>query len=150
MLPSNDHLVNRATVGEQRLMVFERALAQCLREFVGELFYTNAGVIIGYIHAQQEQNIDDIVASSAELSLRPGFLHYTHHANIVEEWATPPVVTLEMELQHTELTTYFRIEFDGKGIGITIEGIIFKEPVASIEDSFLRFQHVLDDCRLPA
>ncbi|TDT88890.1 MULTISPECIES: hypothetical protein [Azorhizobium] len=150
MLPSNDHVVNRATVGEQRLMVYERALAECLRHFLGELFYTNAGVIIGYIHGRQDQNIDDIVASSAELSLRPGLLHYTHHANIVEEWGAPPVVTLEMELQHIDLTAYFRIEFDGKGIGITIEGIVFNEPVASIEDSFLRFQHALDECRLPA
>ncbi len=33
MLPSNDHVVNRATVGEQRLMVYERALAECLRHF---------------------------------------------------------------------------------------------------------------------
>lgn len=132
------------------LMVYERALAECLRHFLSELFYTNAGVVIGYVHANQDSNLNDLIASSAELSLRPGLLRYGQNAAISSDWGQPPEVSLDMELAHPALKVYFRVEFDGKGMGVSIEGIVCAEPLGTDDENFLRFQDALADCRLPA
>ncbi|MGU3496902.1 hypothetical protein ACLBXM_22900 [Xanthobacteraceae bacterium A53D] len=132
-------------------MTYERALAECLRPFLSELFYTNAGVIIGYVHAHQDSNLDDLIASSAELSLRSGLLRYGHNASFSFDWGEPPVVSLDMELIHADMTVYFRIELDGKGVGVAVEGVVCTQPISdNAADNLARFQSVLDDCRLPA
>lgn len=150
MHQQNNRMINRATVGELGLMAYERALAECLKSFLSELFYTNAGVVIGYIQANQDNNIHDLMASSAELSLRPGLLRYGQNAVIASDWGAPPVVTIDMELTHPEMTVYFRITFEEKGIGVSIEGIVWTHPLGSDSENFKRFGEVLADSRLPA
>lgn len=150
MHQQNRRMINRATVGELGLLAYERALAECLRSFLSELFYTNAGVVIGYIQANQDNNIHDLMASSAELSLRPGLLRYGQNASISTDWGAPPVVTIDMELCHPEMTAYFRITFEEKGIGVSIEGIVWAQPLDNDGDNLQRFAKVLADARLPA
>ncbi|GGF47826.1 hypothetical protein GCM10007301_03900 [Azorhizobium oxalatiphilum] len=147
---ANNAFLNRDTVGELGMLVYERALAECLRPFLSELFYTNASVIIGYVHTHQDSNINDLIASSAELSLRPDLLRYGHNASISFDWGEPPVVSLDMEMVHPDLTVYFRIELDGKGIGVAVEGVVFSDQVADTDAALRRFQDVLQDSRLPA
>lgn len=150
MHQQSKRMINRATVGELGLMAYERALAECLKSFLSELFYTNAGVVIGYIQANQDNNIHDLMASSAELSLRPGLLRYGQNAVISSDWGAPPVVSIDMELTHPEMTVYFRITFEEKGIGVSIEGIVWTQTLGNDSDNLKRFAAVLADSRLPA
>ncbi len=150
MHQQNRRIVNRVTVGELGLMAYEKALAECLKSFLSELFYTNAGVVIGYIQANQDNNIHDLMASSAELSLRPGLLRYGQNATIASDWGAPPVVSIDMELTHPTLTVYFRITFEDKSVGVSIEGIVWAESLGDNAETFRRFTEVLADVRLPA
>lgn len=143
-------MINRATVGELGLMVYERALAECLKSFLSELFYTNAGVVIGYIQANQDNNIHDLMASCAELSLRPGLLRYGQNAAIASDWGSPPVVTMDMELAHPDMTVYFRVIFEEKGVGVAIEGIVASQPLGSDSENLRHFTEILADSRLAA
>lgn len=150
MHQQNKRMISRATVGELGIMAYERALAECLKSFLSELFYTNAGVVIGYIQANQDNNIHDLLASSAELSLRPGLLRYGQNAAISTDWGMPPVVTMDMELAHPDMTVYFRVIFEEKGVGVAIEGIVGSQPLGSDSENLKHFAEVLADSRLPA
>lgn len=127
---------------------FESLLAMALREFVTELSFTDAGLLIGYINAGQANNIEDIVASSAERSLKSGTLRYGRHAVTESDWGQPPTVSMDLEFHHPTLSVYFKLVFDATSVGVAIDGIDFRRPCHNHEDGIGLLRAALDDARI--
>jgi len=149
IIPHSGRLLLKNSVTESEFAVYERLLAHAIKRFISELCLTNAGTMIAYICADQHDNIDDIVASSAELFLRPGALHYAQHSEIDFEWGHAPLVTIEMKLCHPVMTTFFRIVFDDRFVGIDIFGALFREEIGSAMENARRFVRSLADALAP-
>lgn len=130
-------------------MAFERALASALRDVMTELFFTNAGLLMDYINAGKVGIIEDIIASSAERSLKPGLLRYGRHALTHSDWGEAPQVSLDLELHHTALQVYFKIIFEADAVGVEIDSIVFRDPFAGPEECMARFSAALSDVRIP-
>lgn len=128
---------------------FERALATALRSVLAELYFTEAGLLIGYINAGQANNIEDIVASSAERTLKPGVLRYGRHALTQSDWGRPPTVSMNLEFHHPTLSVYFKIVFDATSVGLAIDSIDFRAPFAGHAEGLALLGAALDDSRAP-
>lgn len=129
---------------------FESVLATALRGVVAELFFTEAGLLIGYINAGQTNNIEDIVASSAERTLKPGALRYGRHALTHSDWGRPPTVSMDLEFHHQTLAVYFKLVFDATSVGVAIDSIQFHVPYNSHEEGVTLLRAALEDSRAPA
>jgi hypothetical protein len=137
---------HRANANEFR--AYEQLLANGIKLFLAELSLVSARAIVSYICANQEANIDDIIASSAELSLRSGFLHYDHWASVNVEWGHPPAVSIGMEFRHDSLKAFFNIVFEEKYVGVDLAGILYKDKLGDVEENRERFALALADARL--
>jgi len=149
IIPHSSRLLLKNSGTEYEFSVYERLLARSIKRFISELCLTNAGTMIAYICADQHENIDDIVSSSAELFLRPGALLYAQHAEIDFEWGQAPLVTIEMKLCHPAITTFFRIVFDDRFVGIDIFGALFRDDIGSVIENAQRFVRSLADALAP-
>ncbi|MDQ0506671.1 hypothetical protein [Xanthobacter agilis] len=134
---------------ELEAQAFETLLATALRGVIAELFFTEAGLLIGYINAGQASNIEDIVDSSAELTLKPGALRYGRHAITQSDWGRPPTVSLDLEFHHTTLSVYFKLVFEATSVGVAIDGIDFRAHCTSHEESLALLRAALEDSRAP-
>lgn len=132
------------------LLPYEKILAETLRGFLAELFYTNAGVVMAYISRRQDENIEDLIVSSAELFLKPGLLHYGRDAAVESDWGTPPNVSIHMTFEDGAVSAAFRVVFDDTAIGVHIDHIDFAAGPASLEDNLARFETSLAAARLAA
>ena len=125
------------------LLPYEKMLADTLRGFLGELCFTSAAVVIAYISRRQDENIQDLINSSAELFIQPGLLHYGRDADVESQWGTPPNVSISMVLRAASLTATFRVVFDDDTIGVHIDRIDFNGGPATPEDNLKRFASAL-------
>lgn len=128
-------------------MTYERLLATALRPLLSELVYTNAGVLMAYIHAGKTSVIDDIMESSAELSLKPGALRYARNATTHTDWGTAPVVTIDMEFHQETICSFFKIVFDARSVGVQIDTIIFYDGLKDPPANLARFADALAAAR---
>jgi len=150
ILPKDDHLLLKAPATLREFAIFERLLARTIKKFISELCLTNAGAMIAYICADHHENIDDIITSSAELFLRPGTLRYAQNSEVDFEWGRAPTVTIDMEFCHATLTTFFRIVFDGRFVGVDIIGILFRDAFGTPQENTRRFVEALAEALDPA
>ncbi|MCK0207911.1 hypothetical protein MWN33_07675 [Starkeya koreensis] len=143
--------LDRASLPPLALLRYEKALAETLHGFLAELCLTNAGVVMAYLSGQQDGNIDDLIASSAELFLKPGQFHYARRAVIDSDWGLPPLVSIAMSFRRPELTAEFHIVFDADAIGVHIDSIDFAAvPTAGEAEDLSRFEAALAAARLSA
>lgn len=148
MVPNScQHILALNTRPELEAQAFECVLAMALRGVVAELFFTEAGLLIGYINAGQANNIEDIVASSAERTLKPGALRYGRHALTHSDWGRPPTVSLDLEFHHATLSVYFKLVFDATSVGVSIDSIDFRVPYASHDEGLELLRAALEDSR---
>lgn len=151
MVPnSSQRILSLQSQPELEAQAFECVLATALRGVVAELFFTEAGLLIGYINAGQTGNIEDIVASSCERSLKPHSLRYGGHALTQSDWGRPPSVTLDLEFSHPTLTIYFKLVFDATSVGVDIDSINFKVPTSSHDERLELVRTALEESRVPA
>ena len=147
--PQDDRFLVKNSLTAREFAVYERLLAHGIKRFISELCLTNAGTMITYICANQHDNIEDIIASSAELYLKPGSLRYAQHAQIDFEWGHAPLVTIDMKLCHPALTTFFRIVFDDRFVGVDIRGALFRDEVGSTLHNMRCFARTLAEALVP-
>lgn len=145
IVPQDDHLLLKQPISVREFAVYERLLARSIKRFISELCLTNAGAMIAYICADHHDNIDDIITSSAELFLKPGTLRYAQNSEVNFEWGHAPTVTIDMEFCHPNLTTFFKIVFDGRFVGVDILGILFRDRVGDAGENVRRFVEALAD-----
>ncbi|MBS7556306.1 hypothetical protein KHC23_21985 [Ancylobacter dichloromethanicus] len=149
-MPENNgcHRLDKESLSPLELLRYEHLLAETLRGFLTELCLTNAGVVIAYINARQDSNIDDLVASSAELFIKPGQLHYARKAVIDSDWGLPPHVSIAMRLRHAELTVAFHVIFDDHTVGVHIDSIEFVRALGGGAENLARFETALATARI--
>ncbi len=141
------NLLNVRALPPVEAMTYERLLATALRPLLSELVYTNAGVLMAYIHAGKTNLIDDIMESSAELSLKPGALRYARNATTHTDWGTAPVVTIDMEFHQDALSSFFKIVFDAKTVGVQIDSVLYRDGIKDGPANLARFADALAAAR---
>ncbi|MFG1421496.1 hypothetical protein [Roseixanthobacter liquoris] len=142
------HILEIQHLDHAEIERYEKLLANALKQVITELAFTNAGLMLSYVSAGQESIIADILASSAEMSLKPGILRYGHQATSSAEWGTAPVMSLSLELHHATLSAFFRLVFDQFAIGVDIDSIRFARATGSPEEDLACFAAALEDMRI--
>lgn len=148
--PESSVAIWRTKATEADLAAYERLIAEAFRPLLAELVLVNAGVLVACICSRHEATIADLVESSAELTLRPGRLRYSRHADVEFDWGEWPMVTLGLEFAGPRIETHFRLRFGRRSVGIEVLSVIFRDPVGDHAGNLGRFAAELAAARLPA
>jgi hypothetical protein len=130
------------------LWAYEKALAYGIKDFVAELCLADASIIIAYICNNHHANIDDLVASSAELHFKDGTLCYGHSADVSFEWGKAPAVVLDMEFVHRSVTVFFKLVLHGFYVGIDVQRVLLSDKSGDPNLDLQNFERALSDARL--
>ncbi|HMO30757.1 hypothetical protein [Enterovirga sp.] len=131
------------------ILVYEKVLAEGLREFLQELALADGGIILSCACAGKHANLGDIIGSSTEFTVREGSLSYANDAEVDFDWGTAPKVSLGIELRDERLTAFFRVVFGGDFVGVDIRGIHFAELDGDSRVNLRRFSETVAGVRLP-
>ena len=135
----SSNYLGKGQANAQEILAYESVLATGLKGFLCELAMVNGGVMVSYVCNNQHANLDDIIGSSMEGSIKPGRLLYAKHAEIDFDWGEAPSVAFAMELRDESLTAFFRVIFGGDHIGVDIRGISFADGLGEPEQNLRRF-----------
>lgn len=138
---------SRPASAQSELWPYEKALAHCIKDFVAELCLTDASIIITYICNNLHANIEDLVASSAELHFRDGALCYGHSADVNFEWGKSPAVVLDMEFVHQSATVFFKLVLHGFYVGVAIQRILLSNRSGDPDLDLQSFERALADAK---
>jgi hypothetical protein len=148
-LASGNYLAKRD--GEDgQMLACEAVLASGLKDFLAELVTVDGKVMVSLICNEQHANVDDLIASSMEHTVRPGRLSYSNHAVVDFDWGMMPSVALGMEFRDTGLTAFFEVVLAGDHVGIDINGIHFADYVGDPADNLRRFAAAVASAKVPA
>lgn len=128
----------RSGPGDRRS--FEKVLADTLRPFIRELLLVDAGTLIGYALAEDSSNLEDIIASCGECVATQALLRYGGCAVATCEWGKAPAVSIELELHHAALTTFFRIVLAAESVEIELHGLVFPGPAPDAAEAWSRYR----------
>lgn len=128
---------------------YEKRLVDVLKPFIRELLFVDAGLLLSYTLAEDSSNLEDILASCAETINVPAEIRYGGSATATCDWGKAPVITVEIELHHPQLTIFFRVAFAPKSLEIEVHGVMFTEPTADSDDAWRRYSAALTPGPLP-
>jgi hypothetical protein len=148
LLASANYLA-RGEADEAQMQAFEVMLASGLKEFIAELVTIDGAVLVTCICNDQHANLDDIIGSSLEQTVRPHRLCYGNRAKVDFDWGRPASVALGMELRDDRLTAFFQVVLAGDHVGIDIEGVHFTDRVGEPAENLRRFAAAVADAQLP-
>jgi hypothetical protein len=103
----------------------EMALADGLRDVAAELRLIDAADLVAFIRTEQFANIANLVNSSTELYYRRGTLSFGRSGDIDLKWGGAPVISLDMEFHHQQVSVYFRLRLEALQAGVEIDYISF-------------------------
>jgi hypothetical protein len=148
LLASANYLAPRDAYDSQ-IQACEAVLARGLKEFLAELVTVDGKVMVSLVCSEQHANLDDLIGSSMEHTVRPGTLCYSNRAEVDFDWGKSPSVALGMELRDAHLTAFFEVILAGDHIGIDINGIHFVDPMGDAAENLRRFSAAVAAARLP-
>ncbi|RFC64089.1 hypothetical protein DYI37_06920 [Fulvimarina endophytica] len=126
----------------------EKLLADAIREFVAELRLVDVADYVAYLRFENYANIEDIVASSAELTLKPFVLRFANSGDVNISWGTKPIIGLALEFQHDGVTVHFRLELSAATAAVDITFVDIDGPSLGEEAATERLAFALRDARL--
>ncbi|KAA2234699.1 hypothetical protein [Salinarimonas soli] len=132
-----------ATIGER-----EKLLAEAVQHVAAELRLVDVSILARYIAQEKHGNIDDLVASSAELFFKPGTLRYGLRAEIDLRWGGSPAVAFDLEFCHEDVTVFFCLTLAALKASVAIHAVTIASPAASPPENTERLRHALQDARL--
>ena len=141
--------LGKGKANHQEILPYESLLASGLKDFLRELTMVNGGAMVSYVCNNQHANLNDIIGSSMEGSLKPGRLFYAEHAEIDFDWGEAPSVAFAMELHDAKLTAFFNVIFGSDHVGVDIRGISFADALGEPEQNLRRFAAAVADAREP-
>lgn len=147
-MQSSGHFVSTQGERARDYRRYERLLARTLRPFISELQLIDAGVLIGYILLEREKLLEDLIDSSTENFLKPGYVQYGRAACARCEWGSRPTAAIELELRHPQLTAYFSIVFEANFVGVNLHGILYSGATGDDEENWRRFAAVVAEASL--
>lgn len=125
----------------------EKIIADGVRSLAAELRMVDVVDLVAYLHAFNYANVGDLIDSAVELHFKPGTLWFGHAGDIKLEWYGRPVVSLDMELHHMEVSAYFRLILDAFTAGVEINYINFGDGQCDPLDNTKRLAMAMDDAR---
>ena len=108
-----------------------RALAEGMRSFASELRLVEEVDLVCFARSEHYAALDELVASSAEVTFKPGVLRYAWGADVEMGWGAPPSVRLDMEFCHAGVTASFGLVLSDKSAGLDVYGLMFDPPGAT-------------------
>jgi hypothetical protein len=126
----------------------EKIIAEGVRSLAAELRMVDVIDLVAYVRTLNFANIGDLIASAVELHFKPGTLWFGHAGEIKLEWYGRPVVSLDMELHHMQISAYFRLILDAFSAGVEINYINFGDGVGDPEQNTKRLALAVDDARV--
>ena len=127
----------------------EKALASAAKELAAELRLTDIVDLIAFIRTEHHPNLIDLVSSSAELYFKPGTLSYGWAAEVDMRWTGAPIVKLDLEFRHQQVTAFFNLILEPRRAGVVLKGVAFEPPAQEPEDNTQRLIDAIADARLP-
>jgi hypothetical protein len=149
----SDYVLDKKMLTPSLRLCYEKALGHALGEFLAEISLVDPLVMQTFVMSRKQANINDLLASSAELSLKPGLLRCAE----LDEFEPDEVdfdedaadaLALELRLQHAELLAWFRVLFLQNSIGVDLHRVRFRERLGSESENLARFARVMADLRI--
>jgi hypothetical protein len=109
-----------------RARLLEEAVA-AVRE---ELMLVDPAELIAFIRTENFANVNDIVASSAELHFRASCLTFGLGADYSLGWCEPPQVRLDMEFVHGPVSIFFTLVLGDAAEPVEINKVLIEHPSA--------------------
>lgn len=123
-----------------------RALAEGMRTFASELRLVEVVDLVCFARSEHYAALDELVASSAEVTFKPGVLRYAWGADVEMGWGAPPSVRLDMEFCHAGVTAFFGLVLSDKSAGLDVYGLMF-DPPGDADENTRRLIAALRDAR---
>jgi hypothetical protein len=136
---SNGHLDIRA---------FEEVLACSIKDVIADFCLTDADIIRFYASNQLHGNMDEMLASSAELFFKGETLSYGHVAHVRMERDDRSCVVLDMEFVHDAMTVFFQLIFGDYYIGVKISKVLLEPSFEGSDLNLSSFARILSSARL--
>ncbi len=108
---------------DARMTASEKALAVAAKELAAELRLTDIVDLVTFIRTDNHPNLSDLVNSSAELYFKPGTVSYGWAADVEMRWAGTPVVRLDLEFRHRQVTAFFDLVLEARQAGVRLKHI---------------------------
>jgi hypothetical protein len=112
---------------DKHTFVRERALAEGMKELAADLRLIDVVDLVAYIRRGQHANMNDLVASAAELFFKENTLRYGWAADIELKWGSAPSIKLDMEFQHRNVSVFFKLVLEALNAAIDIHYISFTD-----------------------
>jgi hypothetical protein len=126
----------------------EKIIADGVRSLAAELRLIDAVDLVAYLHTLNFANIGDLISSAVELHFKPRTLWFGRAGDIKLEWYGRPVVSLDMELHHLDVSAYFRLILDAFTAGVEINYINFGTARADAAENTKRLALAMEDARI--
>ncbi len=126
----------------------EKALGYGVRELASELRLIEPTDYVTFVRSERFANIENLVASSAELFFKPGTIFFGHSGEVDLKWGEPPAVVLDMEFRHQRVNVYFRLLLEAKQAGVEITYVNFEGASDVPDENTRRLVEAIADARL--
>ncbi len=126
----------------------EQLLADAIKHVAGELRLVDVSILVRYVSQEQHGNLDDLVASSAELFFKPGTLRYGLRAELDLQWGIAPCISLDLEFCHQDVTVFFCLTLGSVTASVEVHAITISGASESAEENTERLRAALRDARL--
>lgn len=98
----------------------EKLIAGSLVDVASELRLVDLRHLVSLVENGEEASIADLVNSSTEMFFTKGTLHYALSAQCSLLWDEPPVIKLDMEFRHENVSAYFRLTLGRSRAGVEL------------------------------
>lgn len=126
----------------------EKALADGIKDIAAELRLIDVVHLIVYIQLEKHGNLDDLIASSIELSFKPGILRYGWRSSVDLTWGGTLAIHLDMEFQHQGVTMFFCLSLGALHASVDIHSVSFSGAAADPAANTARLIAAIADARL--
>ena len=123
-------------------------LADAVADLAAELRLLDLADMAVHIRGGQWAAIADLVRTAAELSFRDGTLLFACVAAIDLDWAQPPAMSLDMELQTAAVTAFFTLDLAREGSAVELKKLWFAQEPTDAAAATRLFAGALADARL--
>ena len=106
----------------------ERIIAEAIRPVASELRLIDAADLVSLLRFERWANIDDLVASAAELYFLPGTVRFARSGEYRLDWDSKPEVILDLEIKPGGMTIHLQLSLKDSEAAIDINHIAFNKP----------------------
>lgn len=126
---------------------FEEVLACNIKDVIADFCLTDSDIIRSYVSNQLHGNMNEILASSAELFFKGHTLSYARASDISTALGEPPCVVLDMEFAHDTVSVLFKLVLGEFSVGVHINRVFLSEETENEFDPH-SFAKILTSARL--